>query len=279
MKFLLSPDLFAHRRGRFLASLLDVELLIDAVLPESGFVLISGESIQDDIDKQRAYLSWAEQSACTLLVLPPYSEGRLFTGLDWSIGFSASQSAAVNIDTLAGVLAAETVYKLDGNDGGSELSEGHFWSDHSCHTRYWKVHANSGLLAATTLPLWSISLMNHAELMTAFLEWFSKQTGKVSSVMSGAAAQEQKPVLLPQDTSILISCYGMKVSTAAQLAVRFKHISFPFLNLAEFDLDDCIERLISHGLLDSHGVTELGLEHLQTSPYWPFAKALRGADQ
>lgn len=272
MKFFLSPDLYCHRRGRFLASILNVEEWSEDSLPESGFVLVCGEEFQQAVDKQETYLSWARQPGCCLLLLPPFKVGPLIDGLDWSVSFSSTPQIVSDANSLADVVAQEVMYQLNGSDGSSESSAGHYWNDHSSHTRYWKAHTNSGLVAATVLPLWSISLMNHANQVLSFLVWFSRQAGKVSSVK---VADEVKPALMPEDNTVLVCCYGMNVFSVAALSETLNKKAVPLLDLSRFDLLASFDRLRSLGYLENHVLTNEGLAYLQSSPYWAFAEHLK----
>jgi hypothetical protein len=275
VRIFLSSDLHAHRRGRFLANILDVEPLLENALPDSGFVLMGGQPFQETVVKQQDCVTWARQPGCTLLLIPPYKEGRLFAFLDWTIGFNTSQLVVSESDSVAHVVAKEVVYRLDGSDGSNDSAAGHVWVDHSSNTRYWKDHSNSGTIAATTLPLWSISLMDYSGRVRGFLEWLNKQTGKSTSTKI-IAAEQVKSVLTPQDHTVMVCCYGMEINTASRLSEVVDNSAIPFLNLAGFNLPQSFDRLGRYGLLDDTGLTTEGLAYLKASPYWAFAEQLKG---
>lgn len=276
MKFFLSSDLYGHRRGRFLASILNVEEGSEDSLPESGFILVCGEAFQQAVDKQETYLSWARQPGCCLLLLPPFKVGPLIDGLDWSVSFSSTPQILSDATSLADVVAQEVMYQLNGSDGSSESCAGHYWKDHSPHTRYWKAHTNSGLVAATVLPLWSISLIDHADQVLSFLIWLSRQTGKVSSVMT---VDEVKPALMPEDNTVLVCCYGMNVFSVAALSETLNKNAVSLLDLSKFDLPASFDRLRSLGYLENHVLTNEGLAYLQSSPYRAFAEHLKRVNE
>jgi hypothetical protein len=50
VKLYLTPELQAHRRGRFLASLLGISQTSELGLPKTGFVLMTGEALQASRD-------------------------------------------------------------------------------------------------------------------------------------------------------------------------------------------------------------------------------------
>jgi hypothetical protein len=268
----LSPELQTHRRGRFLASLLEIGSRSDAALPKTGLVLMTGEQFQVSPELQTECLSWARQPGCTLLLLPPYKEDVILPSLDWAIQLQSSSVANHHPESLEGILVDELSYSLQGMDGTGIA--GSVSDDANCHTRYWKAHSNSGLIAATTLPLWSISLLDHADRVRAFLAKVEKQTGKPA--VKSPEDKAQVDALQPQDVTVLVCCYGFAVVTAESLMARLKEYAVPLLNLASFDLPESIHRLRRLRMIDDREITEGGLSFLQTSNYWSFAENLKG---
>jgi hypothetical protein len=273
----LASKLFAHRRGRFLSSLLGAELFPEPSRPNSGMLLMIGEQFQGAGELQEGYLSWARQPGCALLLLPPYREGRLSEMLDWSIGFAGSSLAATQDLSLPAIVASEVVYVLKGIDGSSESEMGHLWSDHALNTRYWKAHVNSGLVAATTLPLWSISTLDHADVTREWLDGLYRQTGKVSPLVEGPNQEETPCQLTPHDYTVLVCCYGLDVTTPEALSECMRLSVVPIVNLESFDSVPSFDRLKHLGLLDGSGLTPEGLNQLKSSKYWVFAEHLKGA--
>lgn len=147
----------------------------------------------------------------------------------------------------------------------------------TCHTRYWKAHSNSGLIAATTLPLWSISLLDQAALVHDFLTNIERHCGWPS-----VSASESKPkednTIRPEDVTVLVCSYGFNVATAEDLLSKLNTYAVPLLNLANFDLPDSMARLRNAGLINDNGLTEQGLAHLMGCKYWAFAESLRNED-
>lgn len=273
MKLFVSPDLLRHRRGRFLASILDVEEWVEDKPPESGVVLVSGEALQQSAEKRASYLAWARLPGRCLLLIPPFHLGSLIDELDWWISYASSSKHSLETKSIAKLVASEVQYQLGGRDGGSESSADHYWDDHTFHTRYWQAYSNSGMIGITVLPLWSISLMDHAELLVSFLSWFSDQCGNASPKV--AIDNEEKQTLEPKDHTVLVGCFGLGVSSAAELSTKIIQSEVPFFDLSGFDLLASFERLSRLGFVDHQGVTEAGLSYLQESPYWGFAEHLR----
>lgn len=273
MRFFLSPELQAQRRGRFLATLIGTEPLAGEGLPNNGFLLVIGEHFQSLGSQQQDYLSWARQPGCALLLLPPYQEGRIATGLDWAVRYSTGQPLAPEQGSIAALLAAEVIYRMEGGDGASE-EDVHLWTDHSSHTRYWKAHSNSGLVAATTLPLWSISLINEEAMVCTWLECLAQQTGRLSAPVA-ATEDDALPPLSPHDITVIVCSYGLNIATPRALSEALGRIPIPIINLAGFDLSASFERLSRRGFINASGLTAEGLDFLQTSQYWAYAEHLK----
>jgi hypothetical protein len=143
----------------------------------------------------------------------------------------------------------------------------------TCHTRHWKTHSNSGLIAATTLPLWSISLLDQAALVQDFLAKIERHCGLPS--VSAEETKLQEDAIHPEDVTVLVCSYGLNVATAEGLLSRLKTYAVPLLNLANFDLPESMARLKNAGLINDNGLTEQGLAHLMGCKYWAFAETLR----
>jgi len=268
----LTPELQANRRGRFLASLLAISPSSEQTFPKAGFVLMTGEQLQASPELQAECIAWSRQPGCTLLLLPPYKEGSIFPLLDWVIELRSQPPVNAPQLSLGSILAEQLSYRLQGIDGDCITDTS--MDDPSGHTRYWKVHSNSGLIAVTTLPLWSISLLDHADKVLAFLGELDKYTGKPSA--SIAREEPQTEPLHPEDMTVLVCCYGFDLTTADSLSERLRGYAVPLLNLASFDLPESIHRLRREGLIDDRSLTETGLAFLRASRYWPFAENLKG---
>jgi hypothetical protein len=267
----LTQELLANRRGRFLASLLAIEPSQQTVLPESGCVLMTGEYLQGMPALQEECIHWARQPNRTLLLLPPYQAGSVLPSLDWSIEFSSIDSMISGAYSIASILAQELVYQLQGIDGSGFVMDG---DKNAAHTRYWKAHSNSGLIAATTLPLWSISLLDCGEKVLGFLGELTKYSGKAAASIENVTIPAE--VLQAQDLTVLVCCYCFDVSTAASLFDRLQTYAVPLLNLATFDLPESIRRLNNARFLGDSGLTDTGLNFLRASKFWLFAEQLKG---
>ena len=271
MKLYLTQELQTHRRGRFLASLLRICQSSEHELPQTGFLLMTGEQLQASRETQEACVAWARQPGCALLLLPPYQEGSIFQFLDWVIELAPSISIAAKQAPLTSMLEPELTYSLHGMDGAciDDMPPGAL----TCPTRYWKAHSNSGLIAATTLPLWSISLLDQAALVHDFLAKIERHCGLPH--FNDEETKPEEDTIRPKDVTVLVCSYGFNVATAEGLLSRLKTYAVPLLNLTNFDLPESMGRLRNAGLINDNGLTEQGLTHLMGCKYWAFAENLR----
>ena len=277
MKIFLSAGLKSHRRGRFLSSLLGAVELIESDVPASGMLLMCGDEYQAVDDESRDRLdAWIRKPECSLVLLPPYVQGSVPGAPHWAMAFSEVQPTADDPESLAFLLAAEITFRISGPAGQSDVLAGHSCSDGSSHTRYRKAFSNSGLIAATTLPLWSISLVNHAEKVRTWLEAIDKLTGR--SAAANRPSNEDEQQLRPEDYTVLVCCHGFGVSNPSALSDAVKQSAVPVFNLSSFDVPGSFSRLLGYGFLDDAGLTPAGLSHLMASRYWPYAENMKGAD-
>lgn len=273
MKLYLSQKLIAQRRGRFLASLLSAQPISGEGFPENGFLIMTGDTFQNDTDNQSKYTEWTHKPGCALLLLPPFNEGRICSSLDWECRYTQNQPVAISKKSVENCVAQEVLYELNGKDGSDD---GLIWDNNLSHTRYWKFHSNSGLFAATVLPLWSISLLDHSTLVMNFLEQIYSHCGKVST--ETIKDNRAQPELYPQDVTVLICCYGFGVVNSEDICKRISQNSIPLLKLDSFELQGSLERLSNAGYIDNDGLTTDGFDYLQASPYWMFAESLKGIE-
>lgn len=270
MKVYLEQSLAGQRRGRFLQGLLDAAVANG--LPETGCLLMLGEQFQQLA--QAAWLQWAKRPGCVLLLLPPYQTGNMVEGLDWQVQY-AQQPPVTTEGVLPKLLATEVMFTLQGKQGGFERHLGHEWADHALNTRYWKAHSNSGLVAATVLPLWSVSLLDQATALKDWLAGLYAMAGKTVPLPDDDVSGQAATVLLPHDFTVLVCCYGWQLATPAALQTRLQQTRIPLFDFQGVDVGDSFSRLRQLGWLDATGLTAAGLVALQDSPYWPYATCLK----
>jgi len=273
MSIYLSAALASNRKGRFLQSVAGATPLESDWLsspPVGGLLLLQAEELTDYEACQNLYL-WAMHAGCAALVINPQMAqlatlAELPITLDWSL---APASLSAHEPELTALLASETDQMITGFAGSADRLQ-HMAGD-AVHTRYIRKHSNSGLFALTTLPLWSLSLLDHAEVLVSWLNWFLDHAGLAAPIA------EKKPDLADysldkQDLVVLLLLYagnGMSLKELAEHnAVRL------MFDVESLDLADRGEILQQHGFINEAGLTESGKNSLQASQYWTYAPLL-----
>ena len=273
MKFLLSKDLASHRRGRFLATLLGA-MPADG-LPDEGMLLMTGNEYQvaDPTEKMRLQ-EWYRLPGRCLLLLPPYQEGVLFSDLDWRIAFKTGDATSEH--SFVKKLVGELDYTIQGQDGSFDPGAGHQLSDFSCNTRYFRKHTGTGLVAATCLPLWSITLLDEDEITARWLEDLGLKAGKSSAELEPLTAPDDEGMVLgPDDYATLVCAYACGLGNPESITEALSSVPIPVIRIDAVALKDATQRLVEAQLLDDTGLTPKGLDELRRSPYWGYAETLK----
>lgn len=276
MNLLLSAGLESHRRGRFLRTLLNAMPADAQPSLSEALLMMTGEEFQDPSSDQAGWLRWTREPGHALVLLPPFKEGPVVKGLDWTVKLAQDPPVAVANAPLAALLAAEASYQFSGADGDSDGSQGHLWDDGRPNTWFWKAHSNSGLVAVTTLPIWSITLLDSAILVQDWLSSLFSHVGK--SVAPEATAYRHSVVTpTPQDFAVMVCCYAYGVGTPDALAVALQRQPVHVMNLREFDVPGIFDRLRAMALVEESGLSTKGVELLGQSAFWGYAAHLKEA--
>lgn len=273
MVFYLALSLTSHRRGRFLRSLIDAEPTAET-LPHQGCVLMLGKDYQQlEVQDKKKWRDWALQSGRTLMLLPPYSSGLVDEDIDWQIGFSEAVSS---VDApLVRLLESEVTQQIAGRQGVSERSQGHLWGASAANTRYLKHHAASGVFAVTCLPLWSISLIDEAELVREWFAFFDRLAGTPDVIET--EADNEPTQLVATDYSIMACIYAWQVTSASELNAYLSKQAFPVFQFSPDEVETGFSRLSSVGYVNEDGLTIEGMQTLKDSAYWLYADQLKDA--
>ena len=270
----LAGLLARHRRSRILIQLLNAELAGDS-LPEKGMCLMFGQEYQQaKEEKQKKLQKWCKRPGRTLLLIPPFQAGEVGEGVDWSISFSGDDLNAEK-GSVAQMVAREVTFLLMSESPVFDGTLDHQWMDYSFNTLFNKRHSGTGVFCATTLPLWSISLMDAEYELKKWLERLHEHAGKVSESNEDVEDKGIQDILEPQDYSVLACIYAWQTTTPAALTQTLSRQPFP---LFSFDLDGLItsyNRLSEAGSLQSGTLTELGLTQLQGCPWWGHAQQMK----
>lgn len=275
MVFYLALSLTSHRRGRFLSSLVNAEPVTE-ILPHQGCILMLGKDFQQlEAQDKKKWREWALLSGRTLMLLPPYSSDLIDEDIDWQIGFSEAVSS-VNAP-LVQLLESEVSQQISGRQGVSERLQGHLWGSSAANTRYLKHHAASGVFAVTCLPLWSISLIDEAELVREWFAFFDKLAGAPDAIET--KADNEPTQLIAIDYSIMACIYAWQVISASELSAYLSKQAFPVFQFTSDEVEAGFSRLSSGGYVNERGLTSEGMQTLKDSAYWLYADQLKDTTQ
>ncbi|MCL2892839.1 hypothetical protein [Brenneria tiliae] len=273
MNLYLSAALASNRKGRFLQTVAGAApLTMDWISspPASGLLLVQAEELTDTDTLQCLY-HWAMQAGCAALVVNPHAEqftllAQLPSPLDWQL---APATLSMQEPGLTALLTSETDQAITGFTGSADRHQ-HQAGD-VAHTRYIRKHSNSGLLAFTTLPLWSLSLLDHSEILVSWLSWFVDHAGVAEQVTEPKApSTDYTPD--KHDLVVLLLLYA---GSGMSLQALSEHSAVKLMfNVNSLDIVKQGEMLQQHGFIDEAGITDTGKTCLQSSQYWAYAPLL-----
>lgn len=272
MSLHMETSLAAHRHGRFFVSQVNAKPVNEG--PENGLVIMHGKVFQRfDATQQQDWWNWSSRPGCVVLLLPPFAIGSIVERLDWQI--TAREEIAKSSDgSLADLLSSEVTVNLTGSDGEFDRTLGHQWENYSVNTRYFKQHLGCGVFAASCLPLWSISLLDHASDMTDWFKNLLALAGKAGASQSrlGTASENS---LEKTDYTVMVCMQAWGLQSVREITSILRQIRNSPITLADSDVAGGIDRLLALGLIDDSGLTDIGLEKLSDSPYWGYIDSLR----
>tara|TARA_R110000764_G_scaffold20693_2_gene52971 strand:- start:13443 stop:14282 length:840 start_codon:yes stop_codon:yes gene_type:complete len=267
----LFSDLAVHRRGAVISEYLSVKSLgSDSELPTHGILLMFGLEWQTYTQQQQEDLmAWLKSSGRAVLLIPPFSTGLLADAMGWHVeGVNGDKSASIN--GLAQSLADETRFQFKAVSHQFSREYAHNWSDDSLNTLYYKPHSSGGLLAATSLPIWSLTCLDIPELVQSWLSGLNEMTGRV---------QERLPAVItiftPNEKHFALLCCanGQAFKDGCALVQRVERLGL-FRFLPE-ELDVAVAELEEENLFLNGELTEKGLAIVMASPYKIYADELK----
>jgi len=271
MNVFLHNQLAAHRRGRFLSTLLEAKS--NEEMPHAGLCLMIGKNFQElDSDKKTGLFQWSQSPGRTLLLLPPYNQGGVLEELDWVCSFKEKNTETE--DDFVGLLKDEVNHEILGEQGKYDQQYGHQWLNRSINTRFYKAHSGTGIFAMTCLPLWSISLLEETERCLSWLAGLTQQAGQ--PIQDNKRPEESDTFKLnAQHYSVMVCAYAWRSGNLDKLQHYLTHQTIPIMQSDAINLVQGIEDLLQAGLLNDEGLTQLGCETLNGSPFWGYAEQMR----
>lgn len=273
MSFFLSSALASNRKGRFLQTVVGAEALEAdwrSAPPDSSLLMVQAEELIDNDACQNLH-QWAMQAGCAALIIDPKTGqldtlGQLPSALDWTI---TPATLSVQESGLTAILSSETNQAIGGFAGSADHRQ-HMAGD-VVHTRYVRKHSNSGLFAVTTLPLWSLNLLDHAEVLVSWLNWFIDHAGVANSI----AEEKTELAEYSPDKYDLVVLLLLYAGNGRSLDGIVGNDTVKLLfDVNSLDITKRSEVLQQHGFINEAGLTETGKATLQMSQYWTYAPLL-----
>jgi len=266
----LSEYLSGVSKGRILKRLIKPEIA-GQTLPVFGLLLISAKEL--NTDNINVYVDWSQQAGCALLILEPYKQlmelcKQTTFELDWTLEYP-EHTFCENGEFDFQILQSEILQSLNGHNGSYEQGKHHIGD--LVHTRYIRKHSNSGVFAITTLPIWSVSLLDEANHVKAWLNWFIDHCGTKSIEAHAHEVVESYP-LNKLDYTVLLLVYILPDYSSGDIGRKVE-------NLGIFDLDllDLINRyeiLVKENFIANKNLTLKGIEALKDSYIWNYIEPL-----
>lgn len=252
-------SLATHARGRTLA--LSVGAMAGS-LPKTGTVIAFAKDFQDNPARAAELLAWTEQPGRLLVLAPPFAKAPVALPVEWEA--RRTESLAGGETRLGALLARERQHELRGallplERGGGQIVTGG-----------WRRHPAAGLLAITTLPIWSLLTLEHRPALKHWLDNLFESAGlplpDETQVASGATQLSSSEWAL-----LLHLCRGPFDDAVA--AAR----SFASSSIQRLDADDAeaaLHSLQRRGLVEGGHLTQVATELLDASPYAVYASEL-----
>lgn len=262
----LAGAIIAHARGRALGSSFSAQP--HDSLPVSGALFVFGSEFQNDKAAAEAWTGWSIAPGRLLVLVPPFNRGTCDLPITWEARYT--EPLAGGETELGKMLARERCFEIRGNFLPLERNAGQIV------TGGWRKHPNSGLFAVTTLPVWSLTALDHREECAIWLIGLMGQAGKPKLPESGGqieAVLEKKRRLTRDEWAVLLHlCTGPYTTEQAaleSLAASTVHI------LSQDRAIEALRGLLEQGYAEHGALTDAGLEVLTNSPYAVYAGALR----
>ncbi|HQZ64338.1 MAG TPA: hypothetical protein PLY87_04645 [Planctomycetaceae bacterium] len=261
-QFYTCGELAAHARGRTLAMAFGAEATTD--LPDSGAVIAFGKEFQGHDEFASRLSVWTHLPGRLLVLCPPFARQACETPVRWE---------AKRLDTVAGgdtelsrLLASERQHRFEGSllpieRVGSAITLGG-----------WRKHPAAGLLALTSLPLWSLTTLEHE---SACREWLSQLLANAGTPEIAEHNLEDcgEMELEPHDWALLLHHCTGPFEDREDCLKALDHSLYFHLESAE--AGERLERLKRRGLINDCGLTESGDAKVSSSVYANYASELR----
>jgi hypothetical protein len=252
------------RLQKYLAANLSTEL------PEgTGLCLAGGQDYQTKTPaEQRSWLAWAAHPGNALLLVPPFQTAVRHEPNNWEISSLEGPPACDS--------SAHQVLQLTQQEISASISRGlaptmNALIDGGTRSQLsglFRKHPDSGIFAATVVPVWSLALADH---IPALVEWFSEWqllAGRPIHDADSADSKTFEPTQLHYSLMLYLA-YGNFPDRAAALEALEWNDTFDF---SDRDVGSLLDDVTAAQWASNATLTDLGRNALMTSPYRAFAE-------
>lgn len=265
----LYGTLAGHRRGRVLQDSIEA-IEIDRCPLSSGLCMMFGEDFQAaEATKQHELMSWINSPGRALLLLPPYQLSTTQFPTEWTS--SNRGVSAKGTSGLSKLLASEVRYELQGRLQQAPVTDS-VWSDLSVCTAMYQHHVSAGIFVVTCLPLWSLTVLDHAKMLNRWLEEVYALAGTPKT--SGTEQAETGP-FVPTAEHFSLMLHLLTQDFGSQQEALSALEASHFLAMSKETALPLLTSLQENGYVKEAQVQEEGLRVIQASPFAVYAEAVK----
>lgn len=264
----VAGQLAAHSRGDVLVEAIGAARADD--LPRDwGLCLAFGSEFQELPEEvQAAWTAWATPPGRTLLLLPPFRLQESAVPAAWRV-YRQEKIDLTEARGLPKLLGAEVRYGLAGTlQAPAHL--GAIWKDTAINTAIYKKHPHSGVFALTTLPLWSLTVLDHRKALGDWLAELHSLAGKPAPVND----QGDTGAFVPHADHFAVMLHLFHGDFASRDEALLALAESAVLVLPEAVADERMNELEHAGLVSGTKLASSGRELLLASPYAIYAEAM-----
>ena len=258
----LLGGLAKHARGRTLCA--SFGATPGEAAPVRGVAILFGRELQTD-EQAGAWVEWTSQPGRLLLAVPPFAPGESRAPTGWEA--RRAEPLAGGETKLGRLLAGERQHEIRGQLLPLERIAGQI------ATAGWRRHPTAGLVAITSLPLWSLTALDHRDVCADWLASLWSQAGTAPETLNEPVPREGLRELRPVEWTLLLHlCAGPFADDERALAALEQS---PIHRLGPSEARGALAELRSLGLASGGALTQHGAEIVMASPYAPFARVIR----
>ena len=259
MTVVLLGELGAHARGKTLTAAIGARA---GDLPSRGLALAFAKEGQEHVDRLGTWAEWAREPGRVLVLVPPFLRGACVVPTAWEA--RRAEPLAGGETELGRSLARERQHDLRGDLVPAERVAG------QVVTGLWRRHPTAGMFVVTTLPLWSLLVLEHRAALRTWLDELVGQAGepRAHAEPDGPAAFQPSPA----DWTVLLHlCTGPYLDRPAALHAL---ATSTVLRLDASTAGASLSRAELAGWAEGGSLTDAGREALNRGPYALQARAL-----